>query len=221
MEALNYTITGVFGLLNIYLGWRLNQKVKEKKKAEDEGRKLKAELKALTLFFDYEFYSLINDQADEIFETTKADRMLLLFAVNGREDFNHATAVFEKREDVEKMGAGYRYNMIEIDAEYRKMLKDVERERSTTIDVSVMNKDSLLYKIYSSDFENVKHSIIKFIARKQIDENNDILIYTSIATSSEEPFTESEKLRIRLLTDTIRGRAATIKIGYKNEGDNN
>jgi len=132
----------------------------------------------------------------------------------GKEDFNFVSVCYEKTKRKSGRGAIYRYVHVEIDDHYRKMLKFVEHNKQTYLNVELMEQ-CLLKDIYQSLVEGVKHSGIHFIARKQVDELNDILIYSSMATTNNEDFSVIEKTTIKLAMDSIRAHSKQIEFEMK------
>ena len=127
---------------------------------------------------------------DRIFQETKADRFLILIAKNGITDFRIVNVVFEQHKNKQfRINAIARYRNVQIDDEYKAMLKEAEFRGYVELDTSKM-KPSLLRDFYA--LEGVTHSKIRHLARKPIDEGNDFLIFSSLATHEIDKFTELE-----------------------------
>lgn len=141
--------------------------------------------------------NLVHNAVERLFKETRADRFLILTAMNGKKDMRSVSAIYEQhdRNDI-GMSAVSRYHKLEVDQEYHQMLKSAEQIGPVVLDVAGSMQDSLLKNIYIS--EGVKHSVITFLYRVSLDENNDIMVYSSIATHSEEHFTMEELLTISL-----------------------
>lgn len=209
-------LTVIGGLVTLLVKQVGDRKLKEKEweheQTKREAKKLKIELSLLDLWFKSDFNELLHEKVAEIFDRTKANRFLLLFAINGKEDFNSATVVYERTRDTRSEGAMGRYIRLPIDNYYRNMLKQVERYRYVDIHTEDLPKESILYRIYSSPEEKVTHSRIKFIKRMTIDENNDLLLYASVGTHENESFTPEEEHEMHLAVNVIRQKASNIKI---------
>ena len=194
-----------------------NEKASEQvEKAKIEERKAKIELSALAVLFDTKFFNFLEEKVGDIFNNTRATRFLILYAINGKTDFKHATVTYEHIRGEKGKGAIKRYTKVKIDDGYRNLLKVIEEFGSFTLNVNEMNKEDLLYKIYTMPQEEVNHSIVKFIARKRIDENNDLIFYSTIATTDNEEFTQGEKTYIRMIFSHIREMSKTIQIQLDN-----
>lgn len=195
-----------------------NIKVKKLELSNDNSKKqvakLKAELTCINVLFEYNLIALINKTVDEIFNTTKAERFIILFALNGKVDFNFVSVCYEKTKTSKTSGAIYRYVRLEIDNHYRQMLKYVEHDKQVYLDVEHM-EDCLLKNIYQSIVEGVTYSGVHFINRSRIDDDNDVLVYCSVATTNENDFTKHEKVAIKVALDNIRSHAKEIDFTYK------
>lgn len=71
------------------------------------------------------------------------------------------------------------------------MLKEAEVKGSVELETKNMT-NSLLKIIYQ--VEGVNHSNIRHLLRLPIDEGNDVLVYSSIATHEQNAFEDSEKM---------------------------
>lgn len=180
-------VTAIFGLLALFVKYHL-----ENRALKFENLELKTSVTT-----DFENIKRIQEQVFEIFKKTRADRFLLLMATNNSADMRFTTAFFEQHKDGTtsiSFGATNRFVKFEFDSEYRKMLKQVEREDSIILETSKMN-DSDLKSIYEG--ESVKHSIMYFLRRMPLDKNNDKLIYASVGTHHPLKFTSIELVKIK------------------------
>ena len=166
-----------------------------KHQIEVEKKEVEEKLQYLDRMLDLEFINDLSDAVDNIFEHTKADRFLILLAKNGKTDFNIVNVVFEQHKNKKfRINAIARYRNVKIDLVYKEMLKKAEHVGDIELNVSNM-EDSLLKHFY--EFEGVNHSIVKHLARKPIDEDNDFLIFSSLATHGEEGYSKVEKAHIK------------------------
>jgi len=182
---------------------KLNTKNKE---LLHSNKKIITELSAITVLFNHKFLSLLNDTIEEIFSTTRTTRFLLLFAVNGKESFNTVTVCFERNTHPELSGATKRYIRLEVDDQYKLMLKKAENDGTVAMSTATMT-DSMLKDIYSSYNETVNHSMIHFLRRISIDGSNDLLLYCSTATIEEDDFNREEKFTISRSISMMRNEA--------------
>lgn len=165
---------------------------------EKKEHKIKADV--LDKLLDFSSFNTIKRNVDEIFKKTKADRFLILIAINGKTNFKIVSVVFEqhKKSDYE-INAIARYRNLEIDDDYKEMLKLSEREGAVHLKTDSM-RECLLKQIYLD--EEVTFSDIRHIARIHIDDDNDLLVYSSLATHSVKPFTERERTRAKIIYDS-------------------
>lgn len=145
---------------------------------------------------NFQAFNIIKDSVDRIFAQTKADQFLIMIAVNGIRDFRMISVIFEQHKFSQyKVNAIIRYRDVEIDDEYRKLLRDVEYKGAVDIITDEM-EPQLLKDFYT--IENVKHSKMRFLHRHHMDEENDIVIYSSVATHKHEPWTHIENAIIKM-----------------------
>ena len=140
---------------------------------------------------DITFLSDIKKAVSEMFDESKAERFLILIAVNGKTDFNIVSVIFEQHKNNHHINAIARYRNVQIDTHYKDMLKRAERQGVVELNVAEMPEEGLLTHLYRH--EGVKHSKVRFLLREHIDNENDVIIFSTIATFSDEPFTLEEK----------------------------
>lgn len=145
-------------------------------------------------------FNQIKGIVDGLLNKTSGTRFLILVAVNGKVDLRHVSVIYEQHFDSDyPVNAVTRYNRLKVDEPYIQMLKHVEHQEPVNLDVSNMD-NSLLKKIYR--LEGVNYSKVTFLHRASIDEKNDVVIYSSIATHADKPFTQDEKTEIKLTHET-------------------
>jgi len=147
------------------------------------------------------FYNAINDAVQDIFIKTKVDRFLVLIARNGKTDFRYVDVVLEfhktKETDIEAVKI---YKNVELDAQYRDMLK--ASEYYGFVDIETVKMETQILKHYYEN-EKVTFARIKSALRMPIDDGNDFLVFTSYATHQKENFTEQGKLIIDTMHNSI------------------
>lgn len=177
--------------------------LKAKAEIEKERRIFTHEEKKISFFNEIMVlptYSAIKAGVDEIFEKTKADRFLILIAINGKDSFNTVSVVMELHSERQRDSAIGKYHNIKIDDHYKSMLREAERRPAVNLIVDDMPNNSLLKTFY--DMEGVKYSKIMFLARRALDTDNDMLVYCSIATHDEPNFTRQEKVIIQTIVQS-------------------
>ena len=68
-------------------------------KVKQENKVLKIELNSINILFNHNLITIINEHVANIFNETKANRFLILFAVNGKTHFNYVTVALEHVRD--------------------------------------------------------------------------------------------------------------------------
>lgn len=179
------------------------------KKIEIENKEMKSQLTSgddiltesnikitiLDKLANFAIFNQIKTSADRMFKETKADQFLILFALNGKRDFRTVSVVFEQHQHPKwAVNSIIRYRDVQIDDDYRRLLKNVEAFGEVDVDISTM-PNQLLKDFYL--IEHVKHAKIKFLHRKSLDESNDMVMFSSIATHENEAFNNLESAIIK------------------------
>lgn len=171
---------------------KLNREINLK---DAENRKNELKIDFFNRAMDLTSINPIINAVDRIFEGTKADRFLILIAINGKDNFNIVSVIFEQhKEDKYKVNAIGTYRNIGIDDAYRDMLKGSEFSESVDLETKTM-RDGILREFYQ--MEGVKFSKIKFLSRQKIDDENDFVVYSSIATHTDNNFSRRENTIIK------------------------
>lgn len=141
---------------------------------------------ALSLLMDFELINSIKTRVDLIFEKTETDRFLIVIAVNGKMDFNLVSVIYEQhKKDIQPhISAVSNYNHIYIDSHYRRMVKEVERNGSYYFVTDKCYETCYLKNIYEQ--EKIISSLIKFVERVKMDDDNDMVVFCSIASRTTE-----------------------------------
>lgn len=160
------------------------------------------------LVLELDLFSHISHTVSEIFEQTGATRFLLLSAFNGVRDLRFATAHYEQHNSKEEkcllsMGATDRYSPVVLDDHYRAMLKDIETHGHVSYQTATM-PSSFLRDIYTA--ESITESMIFFLLRVRIDEQNARIFYCSVATHRDSGFTDRSKTIVTAYLAGIRDR---------------
>jgi len=174
---------------------QLQLSIKEMEKRDIHSNERSLKLGALDRLLDFQSFNEIRDSVDRMFINTKADRFMIIIAMNGIHDFRIISVIFEQHKSSEwKVNAIIRYRDVEIDQAFKNLLKRVESEGIIDLKVSEMNPQ-LLKDFYT--IEQVKYSKLRFLHREHIDDKNDVVIYSTIATHIDEPFTTLENAIIK------------------------
>lgn len=193
-------IVSLIGLVGVLVPSYLTYKEKKKNREKEEKiKELEKELTEHTLrsnvvdrLLDITYLTQIRKAVENMFKGTKADRFLILIALNGKIDFNLVSVVFEQHKKPQgDVNAIARYRNLTIDSYYREMLKKTEKDTTCEFFVKDMPEDSLLKSIY--EIEGVKYSKLRHLLRVPIDDNNDVVVFSSISTKQEKAFTNKEK----------------------------
>jgi hypothetical protein len=183
----------------------------QNKRLKQSNDKLKETEKdaSLSLEMDLSLLNSIQELASNILMKTSAERLLILTATNGKKDMRFANAIYEHHDTNPKVnlsvGATGKYVKFEFDSYYKEMLKQAELYGSVVYKVGEMVSCDLKH-IYIA--EQIKHSVIFFLIRTKIDEDNDRMFYCSIASHQDEPFTEAELIIMKTYLSNLK-----IKMG--------
>ena len=176
----------------------------ENRKLKKENTKLETKIKDQSIFVQF-IFKTSNEAFEickEILKNTKATRVHLFTASNGKSDLKYTNSLlgFELVNDRVEVSHDT-YKALEYDSNYNKMLKTAELDGKVVLDVNSM-QECLLKTIYKAI--RIKHSLVIFSFRCSIDSENDRIFYPSIATKNDEPFTEEEELYIKRKTDELK-----------------
>lgn len=167
-----------------------NRHKKEILGIEKAGKDNVIKLAVLDSIMDLTYVNSIKNAVDRMFDATIADRFLILMAINGKDNFNSVSVIFEQHKNRKlAINATARYRNVDIDSMYRDMLKQAEREGMVTLETSKM-EPCLLRDFY--EYEKVSHAKVRHLLRKSVDEDNDVLIYSTLATHIDRPFSRLE-----------------------------
>lgn len=198
-------VTLVLGILSYLQAVRIKKLELGKKTAEADLGYLHTKLDALDILLDFEVFSEIKNTVAEIFDNTNIDRFLILIAVNGKVDFGTVSVIFEQHKYTDKakfsVNAIAKYRELKVDPEYKIMLKSLEFNDSLYYDVLMMEKSDLK-NIYMK--EQVTHSYIKFIKRVKVDNENDMLVYSTAATHEADPISEQDQVYLKAMYGRIK-----------------
>ena len=143
----------------------------------------------------------IESSVERMFDKTKVDRFLILYAKNGKDDFKTVTVMWAKTKDKTKVNPlVYRNLNIQNDPQYGFMLKEARRLGEVVIETDEMIP-CLLKDIYKK--EGVKFSRVRMLAEKKVDDENTVLIYCSIATHQDTDLTKDELINVKIEYDSV------------------
>lgn len=152
----------------------------------------------------------LNNAVRELFRETRADRFLILIAINGTVHYKTVSVIYQKHEnDGDDHDAVKRYGNIVIDDAYRKMLKDAEYKGCVNV-LTAQIKDTLLGNIYR--IEKIIQSRVYFVKRIMLEEKGkDVMVYVSIATHDKKGFTIEGVTLMNMIVDSrIKNYVADI-----------
>ena len=211
----NIIIAGMGSAVTLLLGllvhYREIKKLTKSKNEEIKEHQLKADV--LDRVLDFASFNEIKTAVDELFKTTRADRFLILIAINGKVDFNMVSVIFEQHKIGKyQINAIARYKTLNIDPAYKKMLKEAELYGIVETVTSEL-PPSLLKDIY--EIEDISASHVRHLSRIHVDESNDVLVYSSLATHDKRGFTHIDKVRADLVYNSIIRPALENVLDFK------
>lgn len=125
-------------------------------------------------------YNQLEVFATELFKLFGADRFLVLLAVNGKTDPNIVSAVFgeESEEYKSDIPVVDRYIQVPIDETYKEMIRIIRRVGFVVYKVDEM-PEGQLKEFYKE--EKVKYSLVFFLKRYNLNDNDDAVLFCSLA----------------------------------------
>lgn len=202
----NIIITAISSISTLLLGGMLHyremkkltfEKDKEIESHIQEKEEHKIKSDVLDKLLDFTAFNKIKSSVDEIFKNTRADRFLILIAINGKTSFNVVSVIFEQHKRSKyQINAIARYKTLGIDTPYKQLLKLAEIEGTVMVFTERM-EESLLKDLYI--MENIVESHIRHLMRIHTDTHNDILVFSSLATHDKRGFTTIGKRKADLI----------------------
>lgn len=198
MELVQSLLEGLIKVLGIVapilFGLYKYQTDRKDKKQKEEIEGLKQEKEAhkfnsnvLASLLKLRLYHTLEETTNRVFKKTRATRLIIFIAVNGKVEPKRVYSLFGKKIDNDAIDEDYR--IVEIDDNYRTMLHDLEYKGKTLLDVLFMPK-GMLKNIYFQ--EEISYSYLKFLKRYSLNKEDDAIVYISIATDHERNFTDKE-----------------------------
>ena len=180
-------IGGITTIIGAYIAYRKEIKIKSMEKSHKVAIKtVETRSAALENILKFEVFTKLSQAVNDIFDNTCADRFLILFATNGKTNTDTVSVIFEQHQDKEgvvHVNAMAQYHEIRVDEGYIDILKRSEREDTLLLSQEELGS-SVLGKIYKA--EGIYWSIFKFLERRSINEDDDILTFSSCATHETE-----------------------------------
>ena len=195
-DFLGVLISSVSGAMAILIpAYLLHIREVRKYKCEINEHKLRGDV--LDRILDLTLLTTIKNSVHDLFKITESDRFLILIAINGQVDFRTVSVIFEQHKQ-STSSAIATYKSLKVDSYYVRMLKEAEKYDIVDIETDKL-PPSLLKTIYEE--EGIMFAIVRHINRVKLDNNNDCLIYASIATHEDKPFTVAERYKIQTHID--------------------
>lgn len=160
------------------------------KKIEKTKTEIKTEIKntdikidALSYVTDFSVLNGLINIVNDICKNTPVDRFLILYGVNGKEAIDTVSVIFQMENGKWAINAVNKYKDLSTDTQYKMMLKNIEQNDDELIVVDEM-ENCMLKSLYER--EGVKYSLVKFITRKSLNEENDLILYSSFASHTHK-----------------------------------
>ena len=170
------------------------------KKQKDEITALRQEKTAssfniglLSNLMKMNLYSSLEVVTKVLFNRTKATRVIVFVAINGKVEPKKVYALFGEKDDGTQIDQEFKG--VEIDRHYLDTLHRLERKGGILVDTMKMEK-GLLKNIYFK--EEITFSYLKFVKRYHLTDEDDAIVYMSIATDSDDNFNDLELMEFDL-----------------------
>ena len=197
-------LTALIAFLTLLFSFYKYQTDRKDKKQREEIIALKQEKTAsgfniglLSNLMKLNLYGSLERVTKVIFKRTKATRVLVFVAINGKVEPKKVYALFGEKDDGFQIDEEFKG--VEIDQPYIDMLHHLEHKSDLLIDTMKMEK-GMLKNIYFS--EQITYSYLKFVKRYHLTEEDDAIVYMSIATDNENAFNKLELTEIDLKVST-------------------
>lgn len=138
-------------------------------------------------------FNELKNSVERIFKYTKADRFFILFSLNGTHEMRTVAVAFELQKNLSPTRAIIRYRDVEIDDEYRALLKQVERDGIVTLSRETMNPQ-ILKDFYT--LEGINSVKLIFIERRHLDEVRDVVIFGTVGAYDSGSWTDIDSAAI-------------------------
>jgi len=208
------TITAaLIGLAGTYLTVRQKVEINQLKKSE-----FKSKLKASIYegIMTIQTFDSMNKALEDLFETTKCDRFLLLVGLEMKDSVQFVKVIFSKNEDRGTIDQSQLYANVEIDDVYRQYIKDLRLNKELTLNVDEMSSGLLKY-LYED--EKVTYSVLKWVRDFNLSGRSRVVSFCSMATHSETLYSVSDRIKMRtLFNSTVKPSIISIITGQKEEG---
>lgn len=188
----------------VVLGFYTFSMNRKDKKQKQEIESLKQEKIAskfniglLSNLMKLKLYGSLERTSRILFKRTKAVRVLVFVAINGKVEPKKVYALYGEK--IVNVQVDEEYKGVEIDKPYVEMLHDLERKGQMLIDVMKMPK-CMLKDIYFK--EEITFSYLKFIKRYHLTEEDDAIVYMSIATDDDKGFDSIELTDIDIIVSS-------------------
>jgi hypothetical protein len=195
-NSLLSSILKLLGVISpVILGWYVHVTNRKDKLTATKINELKQDKTASTFnmgllsnLMKLDLYKQLSSATIRIFKRTRATRVIIFVAINGKLTPRKVYALFGEMSDNTFVNDEFRG--IEVDDPYVDMLHSLERNESLSVETMKM-KPSLLKNIYLN--EGITYSYLKFIKRYHLTEEDDAIVYMSVATDSEKTFHPVER----------------------------
>ncbi|MDO6813831.1 hypothetical protein [Tenacibaculum soleae] len=174
------------------------------KKQKDEITALKQDKTAsgfniglLSNLMKMKLYSSLEVVTKVLFKNTKATRVIVFVAINGKVEPKKVYALFGEKDDGTQIDQEFKG--VEIDEPYLHTLHELEKEGSLLVETMKL-RSGLLKNIYFK--EQITFSYLKFVKRYHLTEEDDAVVYMSIATDNDVSFNSIELTEIDIKVST-------------------
>lgn len=168
----------------------------------------KNHLSGVSFLTDFNVMNELISIVEDIQKNTKINRFVILYGINGKTEVTTVSSLFEMENQEYLINVKYKlYDEISIDNHMRFLIKELETKKDLILSTDDL-PESLLKNIYLK--QNIKNALLKFISRKPLDINNDIILYSSFGSFSSDLLTvddlnyiESRFNRLKKLIDKL------------------
>ncbi len=190
---------------------RLHRSKREKRALEKEVDFLKLDFK-----IEVSAWNSLNTMVAKMFQKTAADRFLILISSNGKEAMFAASVIYEQHksgaETMLSIGAIKKYVRFEYDSVYKDLLRSSEYYSPVNIEVAKL-PDCDIKRIY--DTEKVKHSSWFFHKRLSLNDSNDLIFYSSVATHQKASYSVADEIQIKTTMSRVKALIDRFEVSMR------
>lgn len=172
-------------------------KTKEKENTLLKDNIYSTKISKLKQIFDLRYFSAIEHIQHKVFDETCADRLTIMFMMNGKVNFNYMTVLYDHSSKRPDVGVESPYLKVRMSDRYMNTISNLRINDSHWESWPFSEWGELGDYI---EMEGIRHLGWYKVRRVALDEYNDLLMYLSWSTEQEHEPSWEDRRKIQLLT---------------------